>query len=136
MTETASPFDTLPPDRKPTGMAKPPAKGRAKGKAPGRFGEINSFVDVTLRELKRAELAAWLVLWRDARSGTTTTSLTDIAERGGMTRRMAIHAVNRLREMGLVRLVRKGNQTRGPNVYAIRPTVPTVGRKADSAPDR
>ena len=42
---------------------KPTAKKATKRK--DRFAEINAFVDVTMRDLTRAELSVWLILWRD-----------------------------------------------------------------------
>src|SRR5262245_27991772 len=48
---------------------------KAKGKHAGeRFAVLNAFVDFALAELSRAEIAVWLVLYRDTRDGTARTS--------------------------------------------------------------
>ena len=60
-------------------------RGRPKGKPAGgkakageRFAVLNAFVDFSLADLTRAEIAVWLVLYRDTGNGTggpvTTTS--------------------------------------------------------------
>jgi hypothetical protein len=61
---------------KPThGKASEP-KGKA-GKRPAgeRFHVLNNFVDFTLAELSRAEIAVWLILYRDTRGGTARTGI-------------------------------------------------------------
>jgi hypothetical protein len=71
-------------------------------------------------------MAAWLVLYRDAREGIARTSLADMATRGGMVVRTASRAIHRLRKRGLVEVVRTGGLNRGPSTYRVNP-VPKSG---------
>lgn len=51
------------------------AKGKpARRKTADRFRVLNAFVDFTLAELTRNEIAVWLVLYRDTRDGMARTS--------------------------------------------------------------
>ena len=55
-----------------------------------RFEILNAFVDGGMAGLSRAELAVWLILYRDTKpDGTARTSLDDLARRGGMDRQTA-----------------------------------------------
>lgn len=99
---------------KPTG-AKPP-KGTAN-----RFRELNSFVDCSMADLSRAELATWLVLWRDTKNGTVRTSMLDVARRIGTSRRAVVDAVAKLVGRGLLTVVFRGGLKRGTNVYRVHP---------------
>ena len=113
-------------------MARSSAKRGRKGRTrsatddrpkPSRFRVLNQFVDQTLQRLTRSDIAAWLILYRDTQpDGTVRTSLNQIAERGGMSRRAAIDAVNRLSRSRLIQVVRKGGLSIGPTVYRVRPT--------------
>lgn len=94
-------------------------KGRAK--AGERFKVLNTFVDFTLEDLSRAEIAAWLILWRDTRDGTARTALDDLARRAGCNRGTAYRAVRRLRKLGLLKVVHQGGFAKGPSRYAVRP---------------
>ena len=67
-----------------TGKKREMPKGKtatAKNRASDRFRTLNAFVDCTIADLSRAELAVWLVLYRDARDGGSRTAQTDIARR-------------------------------------------------------
>ena len=86
-----------------------------------RFGELNAFVDCSLADLSRAELATWLVLWRDTKNGTVRTSMTDVARRIGTTRRAVVDGVAKLEKRGLLIVVYRGGMKRGTNVYRVRP---------------
>ena len=86
-----------------------------------RFGVLNGFVDCSMAGLSRAELATWLVLWRDTRDGTARTSHADIARRIGTTRRTVVGAIGKLRRRGLVTLVYRGGLNRGASVYHVHP---------------
>ena len=77
-----------------------PPKG--KRTAAGRFRTLNAFVDLTLAELGRAEIAVWLVLFRGCRDGLARTGQTDIARRAGIGRRSVYNALRRLDLLGLV----------------------------------
>ena len=107
----------------PKGTAGRGPKGSKADKAgtANRFGVLNGFVDVGMRDLTRAELAAWLVLYRDTRDGVARTSMADIARRSGTSERKTIDAIGKLRKRGLVERVRKGGLARGPASYRVRP---------------
>jgi len=100
-----------------------PATGRAARPAPAgdasRWPTLNSFVDVAMGDLSRAELAVWLVLFRDVRDGTARTGMTDIARRAGCHRGSVVRAVQSLQARGLIRLVRRGRKNGGTSVYAV-----------------
>jgi predicted DNA-binding transcriptional regulator len=100
-------------------------KGSAKRTGAGqRFKVVNTFVDFTLRTLRRNEIAVWLILWRDTRDGISRTSQTDIARRAGITKRTVIRVVGRLERKGLLRIVRRGGMNSGPSTYRVQPLQP------------
>lgn len=84
-----------------------------------RFAEINEFVDSTMADLPRAQLATWLVLWRDTRDGTVRTSVAQIAKRIGASRRAVSTALAGLRTRGLLTQIQKGGMNRGISVYHV-----------------
>jgi len=92
-----------------------------KGPAKERFRTMNDFVDFTLRDLGRAEMAVWLVLWRDTRDGTARTAYDDLARRAGLNRRNVGRAIRRLETRGLVQVVHRGGLRQGPSRYRVRP---------------
>ena len=96
----------------------PPAD--AKAKAGERFGVLNTFVDFGLAGLSRAEIAVWLVLYRDTKDDTARTSYDDIARRGGLSRRSVGRALRSLGERGMVKTIRKGGLNAGPSRYRLR----------------
>jgi DNA-binding transcriptional ArsR family regulator len=106
----------------------PPAdRGKPKGKADGgkvkageRFAVLNAFVDFALADLSRAEIAVWLVLFRDTRDGTARTSYDDLARRTGLNRRNVGRALRRLERLGLLRVVRRGGLRQGASRYRVR----------------
>jgi hypothetical protein len=74
------------------------SRGRAKkGKCAARLAFLNNFVDFTLQELTRAELAVWLVLFRDSRGGVAETAMSTISRRAGCSKRAVVTAIKRLR---------------------------------------
>ena len=98
-------------ERKPSGAVKST-----------RFGTLNGFVDFSMRDLTRAEIAAWMVLFRDTKkSGLVRTSHTDMARRSGTSPRSVVNAVHELRKRGLVTQVRRGNIHAGPSTYRVHP---------------
>ncbi len=114
-----------PADPPPKATGAPPTKGKGKPKATGeRFTELNAFVDCSMADLARAELATWLVLWRDTRNGTVRTSAADIARRIGTTRRAVTNALAGLRKRGLLTLVKRGGINRGVSVHRVNPRSP------------
>jgi DNA-binding IscR family transcriptional regulator len=72
-----------------------------------------------MKDLGHAELAVWLVLFRDVRNGTAKTGMTDIAKRAGMTRRAVVKAMSKLRKKRLVEVVKRGHVGGSPNVYIV-----------------
>lgn len=87
-----------------------------------RFEILNAFVDSTMADLTRAELAVWLCLYRDTKSnGEARASLDDIARRAGMDRRSATRAVGRLKRRKMLKTVRRGGLNEGPSTYAVFP---------------
>jgi len=88
--------------------AKPKTSNR---KAAGRFPDLNNFVDFTMRDLSRACLAVWWVLYRDTKDGTARTGQTDIAKRAGIS----------VRSLGLLTVVYLGGRNRGVSKYRVAP---------------
>jgi hypothetical protein len=99
--------------------------GKAKGKAAAgeRFKTLNAFADFTLAQLSRAEIAVWLILWRDTRGGIARTAYDDLARRAGCNRRNVGRALRRLEQLGLLQVVHRGGLGRGPSHYRVRPLV-------------
>lgn len=94
--------------------------GTAKPRS-ARWGHLNGFVDVTLRDLKPAEVRVWLVLFRDTKpDGTARTGQTDIAERAGLSVRMVKKALKTLVERDIVKVLRRGRLNLGTSVYKVR----------------
>src|SRR5262245_24693336 len=102
------------------GEARDKLKGKLKGKAGERFAVLNAFVDFTLAGLSRAEIAVWLVLYRDTRDGTARTSYDDMARRAGLNRRNVGRAIRRLEGRGLLQVVHRGGLRRGVSRYRVR----------------
>ena len=74
-----------------------------------------------MADLSRAELATWLVLWRDTKNGTVRTSMLDVARRIGTSRRAVVNAVAKLEKRGMLTVVFRGGLKRGMNVNRIHP---------------
>ena len=75
---------------------------------------LNAFVDTGMVDLSRAELAVWLILYRDTkRDGTARASLDDLARRGGMDRQTASRAVGRLARRKMLQVIRPGRSEPG-----------------------
>ena len=87
-----------------------------------RFEVLNAFVDGGMSTLSRAELAVWLILYRDTKpNGTARTSLDDLARRGGMDRQTASRAVGRLTRRKMLQVVKRGGLNCGPSIYRAFP---------------
>ncbi|MCB9852650.1 MAG: helix-turn-helix domain-containing protein [Phycisphaerales bacterium] len=84
-----------------------------------RFATLNAFVDLSLRGLRRPEIAIWLILYRDTRNGTARTGQADIARRAGVSVRTVRRAIGRLDAAGLLRLVKRGGPNVGPSIYEV-----------------
>jgi hypothetical protein len=115
------------PTPKPTraGKAKGSAQTVRKGKGE-RFRLLNGFVDFSLADLTRGEIAVWLILYRDSRDGIAQTSIADLARRGGLNRVTVIRALRRLEGAGLLQAVHRGGLNRGPSRYRVLPLVRTT----------
>lgn len=100
------------------------AKSQAKRKSGDRFAVLNAFVDFTMGDLDRGEIAVWMILFRDTRDGTAATSQVDIARRAGMTVRGVQKALAKLIDKGLAKIVRQGRIGKGASSYRIRPLPP------------
>ncbi len=88
----------------------------------GRFLTLNTFCDVTMARLTRAELAVWLLLYRDTKpEGTARTSQADLARRAGVDKRTVERAVRRLVAAGLLDVIYQGGFQRGVSVYRVHP---------------
>jgi DNA-binding transcriptional MocR family regulator len=87
---------------------------------------LNAFLDCTAGRLSRAEVLAWLILYRDTRNGTARTSHGDIARRAGIGRRNVVRAIGRLERRGLLGVVYRGGLNRGPSAYRVYPLEPPV----------
>jgi hypothetical protein len=110
-------FECLAPASQSTPSA-PASRGR-RGKRERFTGMLNPFVELRLRELTRAEVVVWLILYRDERGGISRTAHSDMAKRGGLSTRAVVDAVKSLRKRGLLETVRRGRMNVGPSVHRL-----------------
>ena len=109
--------DVLPP-QEPAKAVKPQQSTKS---ARGRFAMLNTFVDVTLRELDRTAGLVWLILYRDTKpDGLARTAQVDIARRVGLSVRTVRSALKRLEACGLLTVVFRGGLNRGSSTYRVR----------------
>jgi hypothetical protein len=116
--------EELPPleSAEEAGPQHPKGVGPTKGKAGHRFQVINAFADYTLAGLSRAEMAVWVLLWRDTRpNGLARASQADLARRAGVNDRTVKRAIRSLRQSGLLTVVHRGGLFRGPSTYRVNP---------------
>jgi hypothetical protein len=120
--EEPPPMDGPAPAQLANGRGRSQGKDQAKpkGKAGERFAVLNAFVDFALADLNRAEIAVWLVLYRDTRDGTARTSYDSLAGRAGCNRRNVGRALRRLEALGLLKVVHRGGLRRGASRYRVR----------------
>lgn len=101
--------------------ARPPTR-TSKRRAGLRFEILNGMVDHGMASLTRAELVVWLALFRDTKAdGTATTSIADLARRGGVCRRSAAYALGSLKRRGVVKVLKRGGLNAGPTRYTVNP---------------
>ena len=93
------------------------AKGSAKRVAALRFEILNAFVDWTMADLSRAEMAVWFVLYRDTKNTIAKTGMSDLA------RRAVVTAIASLKGRGLLKTMHKSALNRGPSSYRVLPFV-------------
>ena len=112
-----------PPLRVVRGEPEKPGRKTPDKKQPKRDGnrwqELNQFIDISLRDLNRRQLAVWLILFRDARKGIAATSQTDIARRSGLQRPTVSTTIGELEALGLVQTMHQGGINRGMSKYRI-----------------
>lgn len=119
------PYENRPHPSEVVQPANRPRKAAGKRKqASARFREMNAFVDFTMADLSRAELATWFVLFRDARDGTAQTAVEVIAKRAGTSKQHTLKAIASLVGRGLLERVRIGGINRGASIYRIHALTP------------
>jgi len=98
-------------------------RSRSASTASGnRFKVLNTFADCTLAGLSRAEIAVWLLLWRDTKpDGLARSSQADLARRAGTNDRTARRAIGSLLRRGLLTVVYRGGLRRGSSKYRVHP---------------
>lgn len=106
--------------RAPTNADPKRKPGRGGGAVRRRFALLNAFIDGELPRRTRAELAAWLLLYRHAKpDGIVTASVTDLSRRAGCCESAMRRALKRLRKTGLVERVKRGTLAGGPSVWRL-----------------
>ncbi len=116
------PMEPRPESTPPELCRSAPAKGKTgNGQTGQRFRVLNDFVDCTLADLNRAEIAVWLILYRDTRDGSARTSMADLARRAGCSRRNVVRAVQRLETLRLLKVIYRGGFHKGSSRYCVRP---------------
>ncbi|MFY7874480.1 MAG: MarR family transcriptional regulator, partial [Pirellula sp.] len=100
-----------------------PARPKRKKESGDRFQTLNSFVDVTMRDLTPSEKIVWFVLYRDVRNGVVSVSQTDVATRSGLTQSTVSLAIQKLVKRNLVQVVKQGGFRKGLSTYRIRGSV-------------
>jgi len=86
-----------------------------------RFRILNAFVDCSMADLTRAELATWMILYRDTRDGIARAAQSDIATRAGLSERAIRNAIGSLEQAGLLQVVYRGGLNRGVSRYKVFP---------------
>jgi hypothetical protein len=87
-----------------------------------RFELLNACVDTGMADLCRAELAVWLILYRDTkRDGTARAVFDDLAWRGDIDRQTASRAVARPARRKMLQLLLRGGLNCGPSTYRVFP---------------
>lgn len=100
---------------------RPSNRGSVRRRSKERFAILNGFVDHGLANLKRSEIAVWLIVFRDSKpNGLARTSLSDLARRGGISRRQASRALQELIGRGVVHVIKKGVVGKA-TVYSLYP---------------
>jgi hypothetical protein len=118
--EVLPPMEPNPaPPRPGNGQARPKGKAERRSSAE-RFHTINAFADVALADLDRAEIALWLLLWRDTKpNGLASASQADLARRAGCNVRTVRRALAGLLRAGLVQCVSQGGLPLRVSVYRV-----------------
>jgi len=110
-----------PPMRDETAKPEPKTSDKKTPKRDaGRWNELNTFIDITMRDLTPAQTAVWLTLFRDERKSVSKSAQTDIAKRCGLSRESVSRAIVELERRGLVQTIRQGGLNRGFSWYRVR----------------
>lgn len=97
-------------------------KQKAKRKTGDRFAVLNAFIDFTMGDIDRAEMAVWFALYRDTKpDGLARTSQADLARRAGTTDRTVRRAIASLERRQLLKIVHRGGLQKGTSTYRIFP---------------
>jgi hypothetical protein len=104
-------------------IADPPERRKTtKRQSRLRFEILNEFVDRGMANLTPHQAVVWMVLYRDTKpDGIARTSIVDIARRGGIARRTVINSIACLRQLKMLRVVKRGGLNRGTSAYAVFP---------------
>ncbi len=84
-----------------------------------RWRVLNEFVDLHMASLTGAEVAVWMVLYRDSRNGVARSGMSDIARRAGISPRHGLRAIQALISKGLLQRTYRGGLNRGVSRYVI-----------------
>lgn len=84
-----------------------------------RWRTLNTFVDIVARHLSPVEIAVWMVLFRDCRGGTVKASQRNLASRSGASERSVVRAMRRLRDTGLLEVVRASRSKGEASLYRL-----------------
>lgn len=100
---------------------KPTPKPKAtSSETANRFSALNAFIDYMMVDLTRAELATWLVLYRDTRNGVVQASIDAIAKRTGTSRQHTQKAITSLQRRGFIEQIKKGAINSGASIYRVK----------------
>ena len=92
----------------------------AAARTKNRFAVFNAFIDVAMRTVSTTEAAVWFVLYRETKpNGVAKVSQRQIAEAVGVDERTVRRAIDRLRDLGLIEVARRGGIGRGPSSYRV-----------------
>ena len=99
-----------------------PPGGRPEARSRLRFEVLNAFVDTGMADLSRAELAVWLILYRDTKpGGTARASLDDLARRAGSIGKRHRGRSADWQAGRCSRCSGAGGLNRGPSTYRVFP---------------
>jgi hypothetical protein len=109
-------LDTLPPFER----AARNTRARKQSEPTNRWHTLNAFVDSHLSAVSGTAAKVWFILFRDTKpNGLASTSQGNLARRAGVCPRTVRTALRTLIDVGLVRMVQRGNVNQGASVYAV-----------------
>ena len=103
-------------------LAERQAKAKAtKRKSSGdRWARLNSFVDISMREVTANESKVWLHLYRYERGGVVDASVRQIATGTGLHRNSTQNAIHGLMEKGLLEVLKRARHHGEATVYRLK----------------